>query len=47
MLDKEYDFSCLSIANYDEDSQKKIRECGNFWTARMNPLIGPWYKQNL
>jgi len=44
MLDETYDFSCLSMTNYDDATQAVIKECGNFWTVRMNPLNGPWYR---
>ena len=35
MIDKEFDMACLSISNYTEEDQKKIRMYGNYWTQRL------------
>lgn len=41
MIGKEYDFSCLFFSSYDEDKQKKIKECRNYWA---NHLKVPMHK---
>jgi hypothetical protein len=41
MIDKEYDFSCLSIRNYSQSQQDEIRANGNYWGTRLTGR--PWY----
>lgn len=35
MIDATYDFSRLFIANYTDEQQLQIRDCGNYWTERL------------
>lgn len=35
MIDTTYDFSRLFIANYTDEQQSQIRDCGNYWTERL------------
>ena len=30
-----YDFSCLSLDNYSDDTQLNIKSCGNYWASRL------------
>jgi hypothetical protein len=43
MINKEYDFSCLFLSNYDTETQHKIKESGNFWLNRIDQVRRPWY----
>jgi hypothetical protein len=41
MIDTEYDFSCLLLSSYSEDTQKQIKENGNYWGNRLTGK--KWY----
>jgi hypothetical protein len=41
MLDQTFNFSCLFIDNYDDTTQKYIKNCGNFWMNVTTNSI--WY----
>ena len=43
MLDTEYDFSRLFLSFYDEETQRKIKESGNFWLKRIDATRCTWY----
>jgi hypothetical protein len=43
MLDKQYDFSCLFLSTYDKETQKAIKESGNFWLERIEATRRTWY----
>lgn len=43
MLHIEYDFSCLFLSNYDEKTQKNIKDSGNFWLQRLDQTRCSWY----
>ena len=36
MLTKTYDFSCLFVSSYDNDTQSLIKECGNHWLQKID-----------
>jgi hypothetical protein len=41
MINQDYDFSKLFLSSYDEEEQKKIKTCGNYWC---NQVMGnPFY----
>jgi len=42
MLDSEYDFSKLLLSSYNSETQKSIKEHGNFWLKRL-PTNCEWY----
>jgi hypothetical protein len=35
MIDMKYDFSTLFLSAYNEEMQKEIKMCGNFWTQKL------------
>lgn len=41
MIYKEYDFSCLLLSLYEEETRKKIKENGNYWGNRLTGK--KWY----
>jgi hypothetical protein len=43
MVHQTYDFSCLFLSNYDTETQRKIKESGNFWLTRIDQVRRPWY----
>lgn len=43
MVDKQYDFSRLFLSTYDEETQTKIKESGNFWLKRIDATRCTWY----
>jgi hypothetical protein len=43
MIDKEYDFTCLFLSNYDQETQKLIKQSGNFWLSRIDATRCTWY----
>jgi hypothetical protein len=43
MLDTQYDFSRLFLSFYDEETQRKIKESGNFWLKRIDATRCTWY----
>jgi hypothetical protein len=40
-LEREWDFSCLFLSHYDEDTQNIIKMCGNYWMNRITKAN--WY----
>ena len=40
-LEREWDFSCLFMSYYDEETQNNIKSCGNYWMNRMTGTN--WY----
>lgn len=43
MLDKTYEFSRLFLSSYDEETQRNIKESGNFWLKRIDATRCTWY----
>lgn len=43
MIDTEYDFSCLFLSNYDAETQKLIKQSGNFWLSCIDSTRCTWY----
>lgn len=43
MIDELYDFSRLFLSFYDEETQTKIKESGNFWLKRIDATRCTWY----
>ncbi len=43
MLDTTYNFGCLFLSKYDEETQQKIKESGNFWLKRIDATRCTWY----
>lgn len=43
MLNELYDFSRLFLSSYDEETQIKIKESGNFWLKRIDATRCTWY----
>lgn len=43
MLNTEYDFSCLFLSNYDQETQQKIKDSGNFWLQKIDQTRCTWY----
>lgn len=43
MINQEYDFSRLFLSFYDNETQKKIKESGNFWLQRIEHTRCTWY----
>lgn len=43
MLNKEYNFSCLFLSHYDQETQKLIKQSGNFWLNRIDHTRCTWY----
>jgi hypothetical protein len=41
MIDQTYDFSHLFLSFYDEATQARIKECGNFWMRKVSDK--DWY----
>jgi hypothetical protein len=43
MVSQEYDFSRLFLSYYDTETQKKIKESGNYWLNRIHYIGRSWY----
>jgi hypothetical protein len=41
MIDKEYDFSCLLLSSFDDETRRQIKENGNYWSHRLTGK--KWY----
>jgi hypothetical protein len=41
MIDTEYDFSCLLLSSFDEETIRQIKENGNYWGTRLTGKF--WY----
>uniref|UniRef100_A0A6C0EUQ3 RXYLT1 C-terminal domain-containing protein n=1 Tax=viral metagenome TaxID=1070528 RepID=A0A6C0EUQ3_9ZZZZ len=44
MIDYEYDFSKLFLSYYDDEKQKDIKTCGNYWTST---ITGVYFYKNI
>jgi hypothetical protein len=43
MITIDYDFTCLFLSFYDNETQKLIKESGNFWLNRIPSINRSWY----
>lgn len=43
MITADYDFTCLFLSFYDNETQKLIKESGNFWLNRIPSINRSWY----